>query len=210
MSDKRCIIIGGGDFDPVLLPERSGGDLLVAADSGFAALEKIGVVPAVSIGDFDSLGYEPSGCETVRLPVEKDDTDMIAAARFGMERGYDRFVFLGVLGGERFSHSLAAVQTLAWLITQGARGEILAAGCRVTAASAERVTWPSSARGSVSVFALGGPAVVSIEGLKYDLCRHELGVFPLAVSNSFVGLPARIDVHEGTVVIVEEPDVVVE
>lgn len=209
MSDKRCIIVGGGSFDPALLPERGAGDLLVAADSGFAALEKIGVLPDICIGDFDSLGYEPHGCGIVRLPVEKDDTDMVAAARFGMERGYERFVFLGVLGGERFSHSLAAVQTLAWLIGEGARGEIIAPGCRVRAASAERVSWQASARGSVSVFALGGPAVVSVEGLKYTLCRHELDVFPLGVSNSFVGLPAYIEVYEGTVVIVEEPDVVV-
>lgn len=207
MSDKRCIIVGGGDFDPALLPERRAGELLIAADSGFAALEKIGVTPDICVGDFDSLGYEPEGCEVVRLPVEKDDTDIVSAARIGMSRGFQRFVFLGVLGGARFSHSLAAVQTLVWLISRGARGEILSPGCRVTAASTERVEWPASARGSVSVFAFGGAATVSIEGLKYTLCRHELDVFPLGVSNSFVGLPAYVDVHEGAVVIVEEPDV---
>ena len=34
MSDKRCIIVGGGDFDPALLPERRAGELLIAADIG--------------------------------------------------------------------------------------------------------------------------------------------------------------------------------
>lgn len=205
MSQKRCIIVGGGDLDPALLPEKRAGDLLIAADSGFAAFEKAGLLPDICVGDFDSLGYEPEGCETLRLPVEKDDTDMVAAARLAMERGYDRLCFLGVLGGSRFSHSVAALQTLGWLAGQGIAAEIIDSACRVTALKGTG-EWPTSARGSVSVFALGGPAVVSIEGLKYDLCRHELGIFPLGVSNSFVGLPARISVHEGVVLVVEEPD----
>lgn len=205
MSGKRCIIVGGGDFEPNLLPPRGAGDLLIAADSGYAALEKIGVRPDICIGDFDSLGYAPASCESLRLPVEKDDTDMVAAARLGMERGYTDFVFLGVLGGERFSHSIAAVQTLGWLLTQGARGEILDRHCRVIAVN-DKIAWPASARGSVSVFALGGEAEVSMEGLKYSVCRHCLDIFPLGVSNSFVGLPAHVDVHRGAVLIVEEPD----
>lgn len=206
MSGKRCIIVGGGDFEPTLLPKKGADDLLIAADSGYAALEKIGVKPDICIGDFDSLGYEPASCESLRLPVEKDDTDMVAASRLGMERGYEHFVFLGVLGGERFSHSIAAVQTLGWLLKQGAQGEILDSHCRVAAVS-DRIAWPASARGSVSVFALGGAAEVSIEGLKYSVCHHELDIFPLGVSNSFVGLPAYVDVHRGAVLIVEEPEV---
>ncbi len=205
MSEKRCIIVGGGDFEPSLLPEREEGDLLIAADSGYAALEKMGISPDICIGDFDSLGYEPRECETVRLPVEKDDTDMVAAARFGMERGYTRFIFLGVLGGERFSHSIAAVQTLGWLLKQGVQSEIIARGCRVRAVN-DLFEWPASARGSLSVFALGGEAVVSMEGLKYSLCRHRLDIFPLGVSNSFVGSPAYIQVYEGSVLVVEEPE----
>ena len=200
MSGKRCIIVGGGDFEPNLLPVRGTDDLLIAADSGYAALEKIGVKPDICIGDFDSLGYEPASCESLRLPVEKDDTDMVAAARLGMERGYKHFVFLGVLGGERFSHSIAAVQTLGWLLKQGARGEILDRHCRVVAVS-DKITWPASARGSVSVFALGGTAEVSMEGLKYSVCHHELDIFPLGVSNSFCGGDAEITVREGTLLL---------
>ncbi len=203
-SGKRCIIVGGGDFAPALLPARGEGDLLIAADSGYAALKACGAAPDVCIGDFDSLGYEPSNCETIRLPVMKDDTDMVAAARLGMERGCSDFIFLGVLGGARFSHSLAAVQTLGWLAAQGMSAVALAPACRIRASAAGSLRFPASARGSISVFALGGPAIVSIEGLKYSLCRHELGIFPLGVSNSFVGLPAHIDVHKGIIVTVEE------
>ena len=205
MPGKRCIIVGGGDFEPSLLPAIGEGDLLVAADSGYAALEKMDIRPHICIGDFDSLSYEPKNCDVLRLPVEKDDTDMVAAARLGMERGYTDFVFLGVLGGERFSHSIAAVQTLGWLLKQGARGVILDRFCRVSAVD-DRIAWPASACGSVSVFALGGETEVSMEGLKYSLCHHRLDIFPLGVSNSFVGLPAYIAVHKGMILVVEEPE----
>ena len=36
MSGKRCIIVGGGDFEPTLLPKKGADDLLIAADSGYA------------------------------------------------------------------------------------------------------------------------------------------------------------------------------
>ena len=205
MYEKRCIIVGGGDFEPSLLPSKGECDLLIAADSGYAALEKMGVLPDLCIGDFDSLGYEPAECPVFRLPVEKDDTDMVAAARIGMERGYADFLFLGVLGGDRFSHSVAALQTLGWLLKQGAQGKILDRRCLISAVD-DKIMWPASACGSVSVFALGGEAEVSMEGLKYSLCRHRLDIFPLGVSNSFVGLPAYISVHKGAVLVVEEPE----
>ena len=87
---ERCIIVGGGDFSPALLPERAPGDLLLAADSGFAALESMGVSPDICIGDFDSLGAPPDFDHIIRLPVEKDDTDLVAAVKLGLERGYRR------------------------------------------------------------------------------------------------------------------------
>ena len=167
----------------------------------------MGVLPDVCIGDFDSLGAVPELGEVIRLPVEKDDTDLMAAAKLGLERGYLRFSFCGALGGRRFSHSLSAVQTLCWLIGQGARGELISPGCRVLAASGETLEYPASAHGSISVFAAGDSAVVTLRGLKYPLERYRLsGFFPLGVSNSFTGVCASVTVHEGVVVIVEEPD----
>ena len=204
---ERCIIVGGGDFSPALLPERAPGDLLLAADSGFVALESMGVSPDICIGDFDSLGAPPDFEHIIRLPVEKDDTDLVAAARLGLERGYRHFTLLGALGGKRFSHSLAAVQTLCWLTGQGARGELLSPGCRIAAVSNETICYPASARGSISAFAAGDSAVVTLRGLKYPLERHRLsGFFPLGVSNSFTGAAASITVHEGVIITVEEPD----
>ena len=69
------------------------GDLLIAADGGYAYLQ--GQKPDLVVGDFDSLGYVPEGEQIIRHPVQKDDTDMLLAVREGLKRGYRKFVLYG-------------------------------------------------------------------------------------------------------------------
>jgi thiamine pyrophosphokinase len=168
----------------------------------------MGIEPDMCVGDFDSLGFQPKGCAVVALPVEKDDTDMLACARIGLERGYREFLFFGALGGKRFSHSLAAVQTLYWLKKRGADGCIVDERCRITVAMDETVAFDESSRGSLSVFSLTDTAVVTQRGVHYPLDRYELNnAFPLGVSNNFIGEKAEITVHSGAVAIITEEKV---
>lgn len=202
---RKCIIVGGGDFSAALLPAREPGDLLIAADSGYAALTDAGILPDLCVGDFDSLGTVPAGDGVIRLPVVKDDTDTGYAVKLGLERGYRTFMLLGVLGGRRFSHSLAAVQMLAYLAARGARGEILDERCRIIVLGAGTLDFPAGYAGEISVLALSDEAVVTETGLFYTLDRAELtNTFPLGVSNHFTGAPARITVHAGTVAVILE------
>ena len=200
-----CIIVGGGDFAPGLFIPKNEGDLIIAADSGYAYLKALGITPDLCVGDFDSLGSAPKDCPVVRLPVMKDDTDMIAAARVGLERGYRRFLFFGVLGGRRFSHSAAALQTLAWLLDNGAHGEIIDENCAVTAIRNETAFFSMKERGDVSVFAHSDSVTVTLRGLLYPLEKKTLkNTFPLGVSNSFTGEASSVTAESGTAIIVRE------
>lgn len=200
-----CIIVGGGDFSSGLLSEKHEGDLVIAADSGYRYLKEAGIEPDICVGDFDSLGDAPGDCPVKRLPVMKDDTDMIAAARLGLEKGYRDFKFFGVLGGKRFSHSVAAVQTVVWLLEQGAHAKIVDKNCTVTALKNETVEFSAEERGSISVFAHSDSAVISLRGLLYPLEKHLLkNSFPLGVSNSFVGKSAAITVEDGVAILIRE------
>ena len=78
------------------------GDLLIAADGGYAYLQ--GQKPDLVVGDFDSLGYVPEGEQIIRHPVQKDDTDMLLAVREGLKRGYRKFVLYGGIGGLSLIH----------------------------------------------------------------------------------------------------------
>ena len=129
-----------------LCPHPGAQDFLIAADKGYEALEAYGVPPNLVVGDFDSLGRRPNHPNVVQLPAAKDDTDMVYALREGLDRGYRRFVLLGVVGG-RLEHTLANLQALAWLTTQGARGVLAGEGTVATALRDETMTFPAGLSG---------------------------------------------------------------
>ena len=109
---KTCIIFCAGGFTQLAEPIRED-DFLMAADGGYAHLEKLGLTPDGVLGDFDSLGYVPRDAKV--FPVEKDDTDAMLAVRQGLELGYQRFVIYGGLDGPRLDHTVANFQTLQFL-----------------------------------------------------------------------------------------------
>ena len=85
-----CYIFGAGDFDG--LEERPGAeDYVIAADGGYTACRRAGVEPQLLLGDFDSLAEVPALPHVERVPVEKDDTDMMLAIKRGLERGETLF-----------------------------------------------------------------------------------------------------------------------
>ena len=193
---KKCIIFGGAAFDKLISP-LGDTDYVIAADSGLAHLEKLGLKPNAIIGDFDSLGFIPDSAEV--FPVEKDDTDMLLAIRHGLDRGFGEFVLYGGLDGNRLDHTIANLQSLAFLREQGARGYLVGKDYLATVIQNETAVFAPTATGILSVFAIGAEATgVILEGLKYPLENGCLTAdFPLGVSNHFLGKESRISVENG-------------
>ena len=100
MEGPICYIVGAGTFyEEGFAPEL--GDFVIAADGGYQILLERGVTMDLVVGDFDSIGFRPDHPNVVDLPVEKDDTDMMAAIRLGRERGFRSFCLYGGTGGGR-------------------------------------------------------------------------------------------------------------
>ncbi|MGN1414239.1 MAG: thiamine diphosphokinase [Anaerovoracaceae bacterium] len=205
-----CWIVGAGPCsgltDEGFTPKE--GDYIIAADGGLRYLEKIGVRPDMVVGDFDTLGFEPTHDNVVRLQVMKDWTDTFVAMEKGTELGYRNFVFHGCLGG-KLEHTIANLQHLVWLARRGMKGWMTDGRVWVTAvcsndAKSGRLTLSARDRGMVSVFCMGDTAQgVTLQGLKYTLDDAELtGSFPLGVSNEFIGMPASIEVKKGCLLVV--------
>lgn len=198
-----CHVVGAGDFSPRLIRPREG-DLVIAADAGYAHLKAAGITPDLYIGDGDSLGFVPNEIQTVVLPAVKDDTDIHAAVKEGLARGFSRFRIYGALGGKRFSHSLANLQILQFLSENGAEGELadehytvslLGKGCHRF----------SFAGGYFSLFDLRGDGLVSVKGAKYPLEKAPLPPhLTLGVSNEGTE-NTEIEVHRGLFYLVREP-----
>ena len=198
----KCVIFAGGtDFG--VAPAISPDDLVIAADGGYEACKARGILPGLAVGDWDSLGDTVIQCERVSLPVDKDDTDTLAAIRIGIERGFREFHICCGTGG-RIDHTLANLQCLVFLAKQGKRGFLYDDGSVVTAVSDGEVRFPASAEGGVGVFAADGTAQgVTVKGLKYTLEDGTLTAdFPVGVSNSFIGQESVVAVKKGTLFVV--------
>lgn len=200
MNGHECYIIGAGDFFG-LREEPDDSDYVLAADAGYNYCRKNNIIPDLVIGDFDSLGEMPDNPNVLRLPVEKDDTDMMYAVKLGLEKGYRRFYIYGGTGGERPDHTMANLQTLVYIADHGARAWLFGKDYVWTVIRNESIKL--SGKGTVSVFCLDGTANgVTLQGLKYELDRARLcSGFPLGVSNSMLSEQASVSVEDGTLVI---------
>lgn len=202
MKNGICCIVGAGeDFGLDFRPTDR--DLVIAADGGYRSLLQAGIRPDVIIGDFDSLGQIPQGDQVITLPKVKDVTDTWAAICLGMERGYRRFFLYGCTGG-RFEHTLANIQTVAHVVSQGMECQLYDKTQVITAICGGTVHFSPERTGFVSVFSHSDCCTgVTIRGMKYELEQAELtNRFPLGVSNEFLGIPSSITVEKGTAILV--------
>lgn len=196
---KKCAIFCAGGFAG-RLPD--GADALIAADGGLIHTAALGLQPDVILGDFDSLGYVPTGSEV--FPVEKDDTDSMLAIKRGFAMGCDTFYIYGSLDGDRLEHTMANFQALQYISQRGGRGFLI--GCRqiVTAITADEIRFPATFRGYLSVFCMGADARdVCIRGAQYALEDGTLtSGFPLGVSNRFQDEEVTVSVADGTLLLI--------
>lgn len=197
-----CFIVGAGDFNSLRTKPQKG-DLVIAADGGYNHLIKENIIPDIAIGDFDSLGTIPEGCEVIKLNPVKDVTDMHAAAEIGTEKGYTSFQLYGACGG-RFDHTFANIQLAASMAEKGFEVSIRDGDRTIAAVSNGELKIGKRDSGYISVFSHSDLSTgVSISGLRYSLDNAELrNSFPLGVSNEFIGKDTSISVKNGTLIII--------
>ncbi len=174
------------------------GDFIIAADGGLRHTQGLGLMPDVILGDFDSLGFTPSGSQV--FPVEKDDTDSMLALRQALDRGYREIYIYGGLDGGRLDHTVANFQALQFAADRGAAAYLIGERYCVTVLKNEELRFPATAQGILSLFCMGPDATgVTIENLQYPLENGTLtSGFPLGVSNHFMGRDSRISVKNGS------------
>lgn len=180
------------------------GDLIIAADAGYLNCRAAGLTPHLILGDFDSMDVPETDLPIQRLPVEKDDTDTMAAVKVALNHGCKAIHIYGGTGGKRLDHTLYNFHTLLHIRRHGAVGYLHDDDFLWTVIENEtlelkrEVDW-----GIVSVFPLFERAEgVDEEGLQYPLDHAVLTVQdPIGVSNHFVAETARITVRKGPLIV---------
>ena len=200
---KRGFIFAAGTFFGLRLSPQEG-DLIIAADAGYQTCRKAGLEPHLLLGDFDSMEQPETTADIVRLPVEKDDTDTLAAVKAALEQGCEEIVIYGGTGGKRLDHTLANLHTLLYIRRQGSRGYLYDDDFLWTVIENETITIPREVEwGILSVFPLCDRAEgIDERGVQYPLENAVLtAAYPLGVSNHILEDTAEIAVRRGALAV---------
>ena len=197
-----CYIVGAGDFTS-LYSTPTEADYIIAADGGYRYLKELGIHPDLVLGDFDSLLEKPLHDNLIELPAEKDDTDMLYALKVGLQKGFRTFYLYGGMGG-RFEHTIANLQSLAFLSQNGAIGFLFGKDDVTTILNSPSVCFDSGADGYFSLFSFGEHCSgVCIRGLKYELEDASLShTFPIGTSNEFMQKESEITIAHGMAILI--------
>ena len=203
MNDRKTALVITGGYCNVeaaknLLPESV--DLKIAADSGYMTAQKLGIIPDITMGDFDSYKDKlPPEMNTLRVACEKDVTDTMLACEYAKDNGCRYITIVGGTGG-RIDHSISNLFYLEDLRRQGIRVKLTDGDNTVQVIIDETVTVKADG-GYFSIFALD-KCTVTEYGCKYPLNSATLvRQRPYAVSNEVDGDYAVIKI-EGAALLV--------
>jgi thiamine pyrophosphokinase len=203
----RCVIIAGGDFSDkhTLLLNRDK-DFVIAADSGYGICKHFNIIPDLIVGDFDSFtGLLPKGIKIHKLPVHKDDTDLLYAARCGVNKGFNDYLVLGGYGS-RPDQCFAMYQTLLWIAENktGAKVSAFCNGFEVYLLLNCSMTFSLLNDRYLSIFSMYDRSFgVNIKGnAEYPLENATLSNgFPIGVSNVTTNGEITVSVEKGALLI---------
>ncbi|NLT09798.1 MAG: thiamine diphosphokinase [Ruminococcus sp.] len=207
---KRCHIFAGGELGKIAkywFPNHGG--YVICADSGYKHAKKLKLKPDVIVGDFDSYrGKLPADCEIIRTVPEKDDTDTLMALKIAIERGFDLIYLYGAMGGPRFDHAFANIQTMLYAREHGAELMLIGNEHIRIQGPGEAMYVEESGRWGYkyfSVFAITETVKIrSLRGVKYPLENYEMrNSFPIGVSNEITDGQAFLDIESGLALVIQ-------
>ena len=207
MCMKRCVIIGGAEIRAYERVRRyfREGDFFIYCDCGLRHQEKLGAEPDLIIGDFDSHAKPETDHETIVLPVKKDDTDTVYAAKEALRRGFDDFLLVGVSGG-RMDHTLVNVYLLVMLREQGKRALLVDDYSEMELIGAEPVEIPDCYPFYSLVNITGTARGITETGCKFPLHDAEIRCdYQYGTSNEVLpGQTAVVSVREGNLLLIRD------
>jgi thiamine pyrophosphokinase len=207
-SDTVVVVTGGDPLPADRLPLLPTGATVIAADSGVALAQSLGLPVHLAVGDFDSVApaalrrAERAGAEVERHPAAKDATDLELALDAAVARHPRRIVVLGGHGG-RLDHLLgnALVLTRAAYAHVEVVAQMGAARVVVVRGSVEL---PGSVGDVVTLLPVHGPAEgVVTAGLRFPL--HDEVLHPgssRGISNELVAPLGHVRLRTGVLLAV--------
>ncbi len=202
---RRCVVVSGAkinNYSAVRSCLRKN-DFFVFCDCGLTHADRLGVIPNLIVGDFDSHERPETDIETIVLPCEKDDTDTVYAVKEAIKRGYDDFLIIGAVGG-RLDHTIGNVSILALLYKNGKRGYIIDDYSEIQIVDSESVYIEDRYPYFSLLNVFGHADGITIKGAKYPLENGSISWdYQYGISNEVTpGEIAEVSVKNGPVLLI--------
>jgi len=206
MAFTHAVIFTGGDSpNSKVLAHLVDGALVIAADSGYAHAQSLGLQPHLLVGDMDSIAAsDVADAQERKIDIHtfdaaKDETDTEIAISYALQRGIANITVVSG-GGDRFDHLLGMVHSLATTHCTLYIGNARVCFARPDAPASLSV----SIEDVISLIPIGGSCVISTTGLQWNLSNEELQAFASrGVSNTATNLNVSVTVTLGSVAIIQ-------
>ncbi len=207
----KVVVVASGDLDGGDASLLDGADLIVAADGGAAALDRLGRRAGLLVGDLDSVDaalverLAASGTRVERQPADKDASDTELALEAAVRAGATEIVLLGATGGTRLDHELANLLLLAEPGLAGRDVRIVHGTTTVRVVrGGETLELAATIGDLVSLLPIGGDAAgVGTRGLRWALEGATLRIGrSRGLSNEVTETPASVRLERGTLLVV--------
>lgn len=221
---KRCLMVTGGpldlEFAAGFLKNREY-ECIVAVDAGLSSCLKLGLLPKLLVGDFDTFGRDnilkyraASGIPVDIHQPEKDETDTELALQDALKAGYRSVDVLGATGG-RLDHELSNIHLLAQGRKRGLDVTLYDRQNKLSLIDSEfekeRLFLRDRLYGRYVSFLPLTEEVkgITLTGFKYPLKDKDISILEnpgLCVSNEVLGEKAVMSFKKGILICVESRD----
>ncbi len=189
---------------------RAGDPVLICADGAAERMREIGRVPALIVGDMDSVDeatlayFEAKGSRIIRYATNKDETDTQLALELAFEMDPEGIRVFGALG-RRIDHALANISLLVMCAKRGVDTKIVDRECELFVVDGSCVIDGREGE-TVSLLPLSSDVRgITLDGFEYPLSggAMEIGV-PYGISNRLAGARGKISVESGYLLVIRQ------
>lgn len=215
--DHNILIITGGKVDEGLLSElvkKEQYKMIIAADHGLMAADRLNISLDYIVGDFDSVSetvlqkYRDISTPIKTFPKEKDKTDTQIALELALMNSPSSIDIVGATG-TRLDHVLANIHLLLLPLQLGVNACLLDGNNRIYLRDKDFIIDKDQQYGAfVSLLPLTEKVSgLTLKGFKYPLnhITYTAGS-SLGISNEIVEDTAKIELSGGILIVIESKD----
>lgn len=218
MKYQKILVVSGGTIEDDFAKKwiiNNKPDYTIVADSGMEFMKRVGLVPDMILGDFDSVNpktldffKEKQGIVWKQLNPVKDDTDTESALRQAIDLGAKEIMILGGTG-TRLDHVLGNISLLGIGLEENVEIQLVDSHNCIRMINKGICLERTKQFGNMVSLIPYSEKVkgLTLEGFKYPLKEFTMGGFSsLGISNEIVEEIAKISFEEGILLVIEARD----